>query len=320
MISQAVTRGRGKVATLVVTSLVMACAPPHVSHAALAHLPDELPARPVELASDSGSTVRGWFAPGRTGSGAVLLLHGIGASRLDMLGRARFLAAAGYSVLLIDFRGHGDSSAARSTYGGLESHDARAAVDYLHAALPGERVGVIGVSMGGAAALLGPSPLPVQALVLESVYPTIRDAVRDRLRAWLGSVGQALLPLVMGSLFPREGVGASDLRPIDRIDQQTAPVFVLAGGADRYTTAREARDLFAHAREPKAYWEVDGAAHVDLHAFSGAEYERRVGAFLARHLRADLDAGSQVMAGPGLAPRAEAEQDAERAARSDDPT
>lgn len=209
-----------------------------------------------------------------------------------MLGRARFLASAGYSLLLVDFRGHGDSSAARSTYGGLESHDAHAAVEFLRAALPAERIGVIGISMGGAAALLGPSPLPVQALVLESVYPTIDDAVRDRLRAWLGSVGQALVPVVLGSLLPRECVAAEDLRPIERIHEQTAPVFVLAGTADRYTTVQESRDLFAHAREPKAFWEVDGAAHVDLHAFSGAEYERRVGAFLARHLQPNPDDGS----------------------------
>ncbi len=209
-----------------------------------------------------------------------------------MLGRARFLASAGYSLLLIDFRGHGESSAAHSTYGGLESHDVRAAVGFLRAALPRERIGVIGISMGGAAALLGPSPLPVQALVLESVYPTIDDAVRDRLRAWLGSAGQALAPSVLAWLFPREGVAAEDLRPIDRIHEQTAPVFVLAGTDDHYTTVQESRDLFAHAREPKAFWKVDGAAHVDLHAFSRAEYERRVGAFLAHHLRRSSDGGS----------------------------
>jgi pimeloyl-ACP methyl ester carboxylesterase len=275
----------------VAAALVVACFLSHIPRAvpALHALPA---ARPIELRSASRSTLRGWYAPGRPGAGAVLLLHGIGASCRDMLGRARFLASAGYSVLLVDFRGHGESSAARSTYGSLESHDARAAVEFLRAAAPEERIGVIGISMGGAAALLGSAPLPVEAIVLESVYPTIDDAVRGRLRAWLGFLGQALAPFVLGRLFPREGVGAEGLRPIDHIREQTAPVFVLAGGSDRYTTAQQSRDLFEHAREPKAFWEVAGAGHVDLHAFSRAEYERRVGAFLARHLRRDGDAGS----------------------------
>jgi fermentation-respiration switch protein FrsA (DUF1100 family) len=121
--------------------------------------------------------------------------------------------------------------------------------------------------------------------VLESVFPTIRDAVRDRLHAWLGPVGGALLPGAMAWLFPRSGVTPEQLRPIDRIAEETAPVFVLAGTADPYTTLDESRALFEAAREPKAFWAVDGATHVDLHAFATAEYEARVGAFLAEHLR-----------------------------------
>ncbi len=268
-------------AILLVTFCVACASRAHVPPAP----PDDLRAQEVVLQSDSGSTIRGWFSHGRPGAGAVLLLHGIGASRLEMVGRARFLAGAGYSVLLIDFRGHGESSQARPTYGGLESRDARAALARLRALAPGERVAVIGISMGGAAALLGPGPLPVDALVLESVYPTIDDAVRDRLRAWLGGVGRALAPLATRVLLPRDGVTAADLRPIDRIHEQTAAVLVLAGTADRYTTIDESRALFARAPEPKALWEVEGAGHVDLHDFARPEYERRVGAFLADHLR-----------------------------------
>lgn len=249
-------------------------------------LPPGIAATSISFPSPSGSTIHGWLTRGRPGGGAVLLLHGVGASRLEMLGRTRFLSAAGYTVLAIDFRAHGESPGGETTYGGLESRDARAALAFLRTAAPGERVGIIGISMGGAAALLGSSPLPVDALVLESVYPTIDDAVRDRARAWLGPAGALLVPLAMRWLFPREGVTASELRPIDRIGNQRAPVFVLAGTADRYTTPCESRALFAQAHEPKDLWMVERAGHVDLHAFAPSEYERRVGAFLAQHLRA----------------------------------
>ena len=245
----------------------------------------ELRADAVVLRSDR-ATLRGRFVAGRPTAGAVLLLHGVGASRRALLGRARFLAAAGHSVLLVDFRGHGESSAARCTWGAHESGDVRAAIAFLREAVPSERIGVIGISMGGAAALLGPGPLPADALVLESVYPTISDAVNGRLTAWLGALGQALTRPVLAWVFPREGVTIDDLRPIDRIHEQHTPLLVLAGGADRYTSVQEARELFARAREPKELWVVEGAAHVDLHAFAPAEYERRVGEFLARHLRA----------------------------------
>ena len=72
------------------------------------------------------------------------------------------------------------------------------------------------------------------------------------------------------------------LRPIAHIGQMKAPVLIAAGGADLHTTLPETRRLFAAAAQPKELWVVEGAAHVDLHAYVPADYERRIGAFLAR--------------------------------------
>ena len=86
--------------------------------------PPDLPGRVVRVLSPAAGTLTGWPAPGRRG-GAVLLLHGVRASRLDMLGRARFLHARGYTVMLFDSRAHGESGGQRITFGYLESLDAR---------------------------------------------------------------------------------------------------------------------------------------------------------------------------------------------------
>ena len=254
--------------------------------------PAALGADTTSFPSASGSTIRAWFAAGRPRGGAVLLLHGVGATRQVMIDRARFLHAAGYAVLVPDFQAHGESPGRHITFGALESLDAEAALAHLRHRAPGERVGVIGVSMGGAAALVGPrGPLAADAVVLESVYPTIRDATRDRLLAWVGPIGAALTPVLLRVVSGQIGVKPEALRPIDRIAQLAAPVLVAAGTADRYTTIAETRALFARAVSPKELWAVHGAGHVDLHAFAPAEYERRVGAFLASHLRPAVVAG-----------------------------
>ena len=155
-----------------------------VNHA-VGQLPSDLNGEAVEFPSTSGATVRAWLIKGQPRAGVVVLMHGVRADRLSMLGRARFLARAGYGVLLFDFQAHGESRGERITFGYLESRDARAAIDFVRARLPSERVGVIGVSMGGAAALLAKPPLEVDALVLELVYPTIDEAVTDRRRCCL---------------------------------------------------------------------------------------------------------------------------------------
>jgi uncharacterized protein len=248
--------------------------------------PVALGASTATFASASGSTIHAWYSAGRPGAGAVLLLHGVGADRRVMLDRARFLHAAGYAVLIPDFQAHGESPGRHITFGALESLDAAAALAYLRVQSPGERVGVIGVSMGGAAALVGPGgPLTADAFVLESVYPTIRDATRDRLRSWFGPFGPPFTSPLMRLVSGEIGVAPDSLRPIERIGRLVAPVLVAAGTRDRYTTIAEARALYARATSPKEFWPVEGAGHVDLHEFAPAEYERRVSTFLDRALR-----------------------------------
>jgi uncharacterized protein len=268
--------------------------------AAIGQPPASLGAVPVAFSSGSGSRLRGWFVPGRRGGGAVLLLHGVHANRLAMVPRAEFLHDRGYAVLLPDFRAHGESTGDYTTFGSLESKDALAAVCLLHTLAPGERVGVIGVSLGGAAALLGPSPLPVDAMVLESVYPTIDRAARDRLQAWVGPIGSLVAPALVRLLESAVKVHAGELRPIDRIAAVRAPVFLAAGTDDQYTLIQESRALYDRARAPKEFWAVSGAAHVDLHDFAPKEYERRVGDFLARNVgAAHRDAPAAVTAACG---------------------
>ena len=140
----------------------------------------------VEFPSESGATIHGWFIPGKKGTGAIVLMHGVRANRLSMLDRARFLSHAGYFVLLFDFQAHGESTGEHITFGYLESRDAQAAVSFLSANAPNEKVGVIGVSMGGAATLIASPPLDVKAMVLEMVYPSLKQAVSDRLTMRLG--------------------------------------------------------------------------------------------------------------------------------------
>ena len=252
---------------------------------AIGHAPPELQAESLVLPTDTGGHVAGWFSAGTQGTGAVLLLHGVRGDRLAMLDRALFLQRAGFSILLIDLPAHGESSGERITFGKQEGAGVRAALAYLAQRLPDERRGIIGVSLGAAATVLtNPQPAPA-ALVLESMYPTIEEALKDRLALHLGDWGRAIAPLLLCQLPWRTGISAAELRPIERIGQLRSPLLLVSGAQDRHTTLAETERLFAAAASPKALWIVDGAAHVDLHQIDRAAYESRVGGFLAAHLR-----------------------------------
>jgi len=253
--------------------------------------PRELEAEPIGFRSDSGSIIRGWFSRTDGRRGAVLLLPGVRANRLAMVRRAYFLRAAGYSTLLIDFQATGESPGDQITFGWRERLDVLAAVRVLHERLPGEPVGIIGTSLGGAATLLATPPLEVRAVVLEAVYPSIEAAVKNRLEMRVGRLGAVLAPLLLLQLQPRLGVGPSQLRPVDHVGHLRCPVLVVGGMADRHTTEADTRALYEAAGEPRQLWLIPGVAHVDYLDAMGDVYRERVLAFLASAFSGALTRG-----------------------------
>ncbi len=220
--------------------------------------PAELDARAVSFASLTSHPVSDWLIPG-TGDAAVLLMHGSGGDQRSLLGHVAFLHEVSYTVLSINLQANGESHGTHETVGFLESLDAQAVVTYLRTRVGAHRVGVIGCSLG-AAALLGPKgPVDADALVLEALYPTIEEALANRIRIRLGPWSGWLYPLFTWQIRPRLGLAPADLRPIERIVALTVPVFVIGGGADRHTTPAETHRLFAAAPEPKRLWLVPGA-------------------------------------------------------------
>ena len=225
--------------------------------------PPELQAESVEFPSESGSLIHGWLSRGATHGGAVLLLPGVRTNRRSMVGRAQVLHAAGYSTLLIDFQATGESPGDIITFGWRERLDVLAAVQTLRQTLPGEPIGIIGTSLGGAATLLAAPALDVQAVVLEAVYPSIDVAVENRLRMRLGPLGSALAPLLLLQLRPRLGISSSDLKPVDRIALLRCPILIIGGTDDQHTTVADTERLYAAARQPKELWLIPNTAHVD---------------------------------------------------------
>jgi uncharacterized protein len=169
----------------------------------------------VSFPSTSGSILKGWYLPGERQTG-IVLLHGIRADRLSMIERARFLRRHGYAVLLFDLQGHGESGGNAITFGYLEARDAEAAVRFLREEKGLSWVGVVGTSLGGAAVLLAEGA-GADAIVVEAVYPTIEEAVDNRLQLRFGPLGKYLSPLLLWQLDWRLDVGARDLAPADKI-------------------------------------------------------------------------------------------------------
>jgi fermentation-respiration switch protein FrsA (DUF1100 family) len=238
--------------------------------------PIDLACESVAIQSESGSMLKGWYLRGQSGKGTIILMHGLRSNRLAMIDRMRFLRAKGFHVLAFDFQGSGESPGDQLTFGYRERLDAEAAIRFVHARRPDAKIGVVGISMGGAAFLLSNEMSRVDAVVLELVYPTMRRAIENRLNNWFFSGAGYLTPLLTAQFPLRIGVSADDLRPMDRITALKSPLLIIAGEADPFTTPEESRQLFEAANEPKQLWIVEGAGHEDLWKFRPREYQSKV--------------------------------------------
>lgn len=272
------------VAGIVLSWLVGTLASRPSSVAASVFSPDE---ERVVLKAADGLTIKGTFLPGASNtSPGILMLHGVQSSRAQFRRSALWLQAQGFAVLAIDFRGHGESAQVQRSFGVHESGDARAAFNWLKARQAGAKIGVVGASLGGAAALIGDTgPLPADAMVLQSVYPDIRHAIRNRIATRAGlAVATFAEPLLSFQAPLRYGRWPDAISPITAISKFRGPVLIIGGSADLSTPPDETRALARAAGEKGQLWMVEGANHPEIAAMDSDAYRQRIGAFFKDRL------------------------------------
>jgi len=149
--------------------------------------PSDFPASTVNFRSDSGATLAAWHLPVPRSNTTAILLHPIRGDRRSMISRAKLLNKHGYSTLLVDLQAHGESIGDNITIGHLERFDVLAAIEYVRNIDSRQKIVIVGCSLGGASALFAQPD--VDAIVLESVYSTVAEAVHNRVQIRWGAFG-----------------------------------------------------------------------------------------------------------------------------------
>jgi pimeloyl-ACP methyl ester carboxylesterase len=214
-----------------------------------------------DLVTADGIGLAGWYIPAASGAGpegpTIVLAHGHGVNKSNLLARAELLHDD-YNLVLVDFRGHGQSEDALSTIGLLERNDLRAVIDWLEATKHPRAVGMLGVSMGGsAAASEARGDGRVAALVLESTHATLANALQARLerQGYPLSLPGAWAIMLGGLVRTGQDMSAAD--PVQAVaDYGDRPLLLVAGGRDDTMGAGDAEALLAAAR--------DGGSQVEL--------------------------------------------------------
>ncbi len=242
----------------------------------------------VVFTSQDGWPLSGWFVPSRHGP-TIILTHGLGGNRLDLMPAASLLIENGFGVLMYDMRCHGRSTGGLGTWGWLEINDLYGAVDFLleRPDVDPEQIGALGFSLGGQVTLRAAARNPViRALIAEDPSPAVLadhpspdgfslSKLVNRPGLWL--VYQ-LQKAVSGVQEP-EGIMAS----IGAIAPR--PLLMIASGDGR--AADLMHTFFEQAGEPKEFWAVAEAGHGWISFKRPEEYQKKLCGFFQRYLGGD---------------------------------
>lgn len=220
----------------------------------------------VSLRTADGETLAGWFIPASEARGTLLYLHGNGGHMGHRLDPIEVFHRLGLNVLIIDYRGYGNSSGKPSEASTYE--DALAAWNYLtqHKRLRPERIVLFGESLGGSIAAWLAARQPPAGLILYASFTSVPD------------MAQALYPM-----FPASWLARYHYDTRAALSKAHCPLLILHSSEDEIIPFSHGQTLLDAANTPKQLVELRGG-HNDALWVSRAVYAREVEHFLQQYL------------------------------------
>jgi fermentation-respiration switch protein FrsA (DUF1100 family) len=230
-----------------------------------------------------GLTLHGWFLPAPDSTRAIIFVHGNGDNRnpqgQGMLDIAASLVGDGFSVLMFDLHGFGESEGNTVSGGYFEKDDLKGAVAYVRQR-GCARIGVLGFSLGAVTALLAAGEdKDIDAVVSYSAYADLNDIMEPEF-AKRTKAPKIFLHPILFMIKIMYGVDFTAIRPVEAVPKiAPRPIFFIHGETDDMIPVSHAERLYQAAANPAdELWVVPGG-HTSAYHDQPDEFIERVTAF-----------------------------------------
>lgn len=228
--------------------------------------------------------INAWY--GKTDSvarGTVILFHGITVTKSTMLDEANEFRFLGYNVLLVDFRGHGNSAGNTTTIGYREAEEVKLAFDYI-TKLDKKPVYLYGFSMGAVAITRAIAEYGLQpsGIILDAPFLSLQSY----LKAKASQIGFPRQPFAFFTTFwigIEKGFGGFRHQTTRYVTDIKCPVLLQWGSLDDFVTKKEIDKIFAaipSAQKKQVVYE--GGQHESLLRFNAARWREEVIPFIEK--------------------------------------
>ncbi len=215
------------------------------------------------IETNDGCRLSAWNLCPQEPLGSIVYFHGNGGNLGILVEILAMFYRHRLQVFALDYRGYGWSTGLPSENGVYT--DASAAVGYFNANFrrPGVPVIYWGRSLGGCVAAYAAREAAPSGLVLETTFPSKSHLLKH-----------------FPHMRPFRFFSRYKLNTVEHLTGHDFPVLVIHGDQDRTIPFEQGQMLYDQLSEPKQFFRVPGAGHIDIHMQDSAKYMQEILAFI----------------------------------------
>lgn len=214
----------------------------------------------IILQSAFGYPLQGTYIPNPQATDKTLIfLHGFTENRAAGLSFADIYLKAGFNLLLVDSRAHGDSGGGSVTWGRYEKYDLEQWISWVAQKFPAGMIGVHGKSMGAATALLhaelNETDKRVAFYIADSSYSDFEKLLALKIKKQLQLQGTALPALLLQYAnviaYFNSGFTFHQSSPLRAVRTVTTPILYIHGEDDSLIPVSMSTELYDNTKGPR---------------------------------------------------------------------
>lgn len=244
----------------------------------------------VVFRSSDNLQLAGWYFPGVNGK-AIMFVHGAGKQNRanEVYGApeiAKYFLEKGYTILMFDLRGSGESTERRISFGQYEKNDVEGAFEYLKTQdFKPESIGIISDSLGAIATIMASKKIVgAGGIVLDSPAAEVKGIVSHIMRDE-HNVPEFLHPGIYYMAKLLFNIDVNAVRPIDYISNlKNTHLLFLHGESDTLIPPANSMKLLQMVNMGRLVL-FPNTKHVETYLTHPDTYKEEVGQFFAENLR-----------------------------------
>lgn len=217
----------------------------------------------------------------------VILVHGYNSQGLKMKTEAEIFYNMGYSVLLPDLRGCGESQGSVIGMGWLDRLDMLRWIEHIVQKDSDARIVLYGVSMGGATVMMTTGeqlPSNVKAAIEDCGYTSAKEEFEQQFKEFFGLPSFPVITSADAVCFFRAGYTFEQASSVEQVKKSVTPTLFIHGDEDTFVPFEMLDKVYASANCPKEKLVINGAGHVGSSSKNPKLYWSTVENFLAKYV------------------------------------